>query len=272
MTGRLSREMTSRKRPIGFTLVELLVVIAVIAMLMAILLPALRKGKQLARRIRCGSNLRQLAIGWGLYLGDNDGYFPIRATNAEFYYGGWRGDKDRGGRYFNTAVRLDPNLASPRQADLFRCPADRGGMPGAHLRTKVFLRFGTSYMTNVFLVGPKSFAFVYWYSPMTADIRALDDAVNDRLDSINSHNLSNHSQLLLMGDYGWYNQWKPTDVLTAEEKEIAEWHGRPDHYCMAFLDGHAAYVEIRRGIWVDDEHTILPWKDLHPLARKIQGE
>ena len=74
-----------------------------------------------------------------------------------------------------------------------------------------------------------------------------------------------------MGDYGWYNQWKPTDVLTEEETEIAEWHGRPDHHCMAFLDGHTAFLEIHRGLWIADEYTVMPWKELYPLARKVQG-
>ena len=272
MTGQSSKRMRDGKQHSGFTLVELLVVIAVIAMLMAILLPALRKAKQLARRVVCGSNLRQLAKGWSLYLEDNDEYFPVRARNAEFYYGGWRGDKDVEGRYLNKPLGRDPSLTSANEAKVFRCPSDRGGMPGAHLRRKVFLRMGTSYMTNVFLVGPTSFAFTNWYSPMTPEATALSDAVNDRLDNINRVNLVNPSLLLLMGDYGWYNQWKPTNVLRPEEKEIAEWHGKPDHHSMVFLDEHTAYLEIRRGIWVDDEYTILPWKDLHPLALKVQNE
>lgn len=268
----IGQSIRNGKKQIGFTLVELLVVIAIIAMLMAILLPALRKVKQLARRVACGSNLRQLAMGWRLYLEDNDGYFPVRARNGEFHYGGWRGEKDVGDRYLNTSLRLDPNLTSAHDAKVYRCPGDRGGMPGASLRRKVFLRIGTSYMTNVFLVGPTKFNFRGWYSPMTSDTTALGDAVNDRLDKINRVNVANPSRLLLMGDYGWYNQWKPTDVLKPEEKEIAEWHGRPDHHYMAFLDGHAAFLEIKRGDWVNDEYTILPWKDLHPLARKVQGE
>ena len=273
MRDRLSREMSSRKPSIGFTLVELLVVIAVIAMLMAILLPALRKARQLAQRVRCGSNLRQLAMGWRLYLDDNDGYFPARnRRNAHFYYGGWIGEQNEGNRYFNRIMRLDPNLPTPHQAEVFHCPGDHGGMPGASLRTKVFIRIGTSYVTNLLLIGDKRFSFAGWYSPMTADTTALEDEVNNRLNSINSHNLGNHSQLLLMGDYGWYNQWKPTDVLTDEERQVAEWHGRPNYYYMAFLDGHAAYLEIIRGLWVADEYTILPWKELYPVARKVQGE
>ena len=61
---------------VGFTLVELLVVIAVIAVLAALLLPSLSKAKERGKSIRCVSNLRQLAIAATLYAGDNEDTLP----------------------------------------------------------------------------------------------------------------------------------------------------------------------------------------------------
>ena len=75
----------------GFTLIELLVVVAVIAILLAVLLPALRKAKELTRRLVCMSNLKQISYGCKLYLDDNDGRF-YQGINTNFTYGGWDGN------------------------------------------------------------------------------------------------------------------------------------------------------------------------------------
>ncbi|MHC4544559.1 MAG: prepilin-type N-terminal cleavage/methylation domain-containing protein [Planctomycetota bacterium] len=57
----------------AFTLIELLVVIAIIALLLALLMPALRLAKDQAAAIICVNNLRQLSIAWFAYTVDNDG-------------------------------------------------------------------------------------------------------------------------------------------------------------------------------------------------------
>lgn len=57
----------------GFTLVELLVVIGIIAVLVAILLPALNKARKAALSVQCLSNLRQCATGFQMYANDNNG-------------------------------------------------------------------------------------------------------------------------------------------------------------------------------------------------------
>ncbi len=134
---------TNRFRVVSaFTLIELLVVIAIIAILVALLLPALSQAKETARRIACGSNLRQLAIGATLYAQDNNNVMPDMydgsvgagnnsGTNGWIYFANFGGpaqfDPSRGALY--------PHLQSK---DVFKCPSDR-------------TRFGNSYSINAAL-------------------------------------------------------------------------------------------------------------------------
>ena len=67
----------------GFTLVESLIVIAIIAVLAALLLPTLASAKARAYKTNCISNLRQIGIGLQVYLGDQ-GFYPLATTGNGF--------------------------------------------------------------------------------------------------------------------------------------------------------------------------------------------
>jgi prepilin-type N-terminal cleavage/methylation domain-containing protein len=253
----------------GFTLIELLVVIAVIAVLLAILLPALRLSRAAGKRIACQGNLKQLAYAWVMYLDHYDGRF-YQGVNANVDYGGWKGLMDMSPRPLNRFMGLDVNLADNKPAKVFCCPADTGGVADSP-KEKAFILLGTSYLTNVFLIGQNHFI------PYNIQTRALDLAINKRIGTLCiSQVTTSPAQLLLLGDQGWYNQWAP--MSSSEEatwdqrcKPYAEWHVKPGCYNIAFMDGHTAFVKIRRSYYVTDDYTVVPFKDLFELAYKMQS-
>jgi prepilin-type N-terminal cleavage/methylation domain-containing protein/prepilin-type processing-associated H-X9-DG protein len=70
----------------GFTLVELLVVVAIIALLISILLPSLGKAREQARTIKCSANLKQYGYGMQMYADRSDGHFPPQAAEGLRWY------------------------------------------------------------------------------------------------------------------------------------------------------------------------------------------
>jgi prepilin-type N-terminal cleavage/methylation domain-containing protein/prepilin-type processing-associated H-X9-DG protein len=105
----------------GFTLVELLVVIAVIAILAAILYPVLAMAREAARRTSCLSNLRQIGTSIQVYMQDYDGTYP---TNP----GAPSGSNPESQNIYPFFVKLFPYH---RNYQLFICPSRGNGKFGA---------------------------------------------------------------------------------------------------------------------------------------------
>ncbi len=110
-----------RKRS-GFTLIELLVVIAVIGVLMSLLLPALSKAKASARRAACGSNLRQVGVGMGIYLGKFNDRLPYASMMPSVGPGPLF---DREEPIYIADVLLRYMVKSEK---VFKCPNDESGV------------------------------------------------------------------------------------------------------------------------------------------------
>ncbi|MFP4053693.1 MAG: type II secretion system protein [Phycisphaerae bacterium] len=121
--------------PAGFTLVELLIVISIIALLISILLPSLGRAKESARVISCRSNLRAIGVAFRMYLDDSRDLMPCAAQLPSAKLNHW-------------PRIVDILLPYAENPELFRCPADT--------KKNYFLSEGSSYEYHTLVGGRKT--------------------------------------------------------------------------------------------------------------------
>jgi prepilin-type N-terminal cleavage/methylation domain-containing protein len=240
----------------GFSLLELLISIAVIALLVSMLLPALAYARETGYRAVCANNLRQMNIGWQGYLQDHKESFPVAMALPEWNYGGvtFVGSDKRPvldaarpiNRYLSSAP-VGQTAAASDASKLFHCPSDSGVWQRDSLRRgagvsilgqaggeRCYDFYGNSYCANTQLFGSGRGPDVSNGALRLSDIQ------------------TDTSRLLIAGDAAW----RFALPETAGEGLEASWHRTQD--CGNFLaaDGSIRFVNFAQGL--GREFTVSP--------------
>jgi len=112
-------------RGAGFTLIEILIVIAIIGILAGLLLPVLSSAKARSKQIGCANNLRQVALGFQMYAADNDGRLPENPPSGSSEKAWVKGNMQRAEEATNTwLIRTGEIFPYANNVAVYHCPAD----------------------------------------------------------------------------------------------------------------------------------------------------
>jgi prepilin-type N-terminal cleavage/methylation domain-containing protein len=242
-------------RRVGFTLVELLVVIGIIAVLISILMPALSKAREQAVRVKCLSNLRQVHMYFTLYSASSKGVVPIGYKDVKASDYNWvNSTTPRKPQAFGWLFLSDAQV----QPEVFFCPAETNTMrqyegednrlPAAQnpLIPQGLLRSGFgSRPTTPWSSGSTSLPLSKL--PKLAQLRnlAMFGDSPQTVASLNGRHVKGVNVLYAGGDAHWIDRSVFIENLKRAEA-AGSWTGAADNYYLS-----SALDDTATGIWAD---------------------
>jgi prepilin-type N-terminal cleavage/methylation domain-containing protein len=223
-----------RHRRFGFTLVELLVVLAIIALLVGILLPMASRAREMGNRTVCLSNIRQLTQAWLMYAQDNKGRLCSSGGSATWFWD--TGGLVAGNNWVDPTPYIPKGQLWPylKNRKLYICPDDPQALrPASFMGGVLPGPTGTSYVLDWELGGwgmvlGKQFSTDPYQAYTTGAIRSAKVWV-------------------------FMEGWDRTGHIGPPGKLHLDGHGNPEGATVSFADGHAifwAYVD-GNNIWPD---------------------
>ncbi len=232
--------MTSKcHRPGAFTLIELLVVLAIIALLIGILLPALKGARYSAQSLVCTNNLRSLAITTQEYANDHDDRFPRSSHSAGFSHLPWAAtlyEPITGHPFEGTSYSWDDAGWWEATNTHYRCPHDRRESP-------------IEQPGLPFSMPALSYGYNVYFELTPAEIDPSKPIVSNRATWNRVTSIPRPTQTILMGelvegasrDHIMAHFWR-THGVDPESEVAMHRHGgdKGSKSGYAWLDGHAS--------------------------------
>ena len=207
------RKVQSKTPQFGFSLIELLVVISIVAILLSILMPALGRAKSMAMWLKCTNNLKQINLAIHLYLQASEQTYPCAQDPFPGDYFFWMGIW---GSFVEPYLGIKITSSRP---SIMSCPENRTS-------------FGFSY----------AYSMAFYHSPAQIDTMSsvghtfmpvlVEPSIPQRSSAV-----AKPSRKILVGE--WFSNHRPISF----DQGWWCWEGTRNYL---FVDGHVSFLEARR--------------------------
>lgn len=226
-----------------FTLLELIIVVAILGILMSILLPSLSNSKEAAMKAVCMSNLKQIGVGAQLHLKDDDGKYPKRDDSKDFQFS-WFGQKGNRGNngYYTRHPKLrslNPYILNISKDDipedvvipLAECPSDE-----FHYGDK-----GASYNNNTY--AKAGLENIKPYSVGTGEFRRNGKEIMKSV-GISIFEIENPGLFVAFSEYGGDKSANAESDISRDERDYFHTPYGKNYWNVLFSDGRVGFVRI----------------------------